>query len=84
MLHNALGPAAAAVSAALMSLGGGIPERVALALHGGTCWACLTGDECDGGPSDDDCALAYAFSSTLEVLAVQAEPSFRAHSRNRG
>ena len=84
MLHHALGPAAAAVSAALMSLGGGDIEAVAVAIHWGTCWECLIGEVCDGGPSDDDRAFAYAFASTLEVLAVQAEPSLRAHDRNCG
>ena len=82
MLYHALGPAAATVSAALVSLGGCDADAVAAAIHWGTCWDCLIGELCDAGPSDDDRAFAHAFTSTLEILAVQAEPSTRAHADN--
>jgi hypothetical protein len=85
MRHKHLGQAFAAVSAALVSLGGADPERVAAALHGGTCWECLTGDgDCDGRPSDDDRAFAHAFAQTLEVFSELAAPSFRAFDGNQG
>lgn len=77
-----IGPAFAATAAALVSLGGSDPAKVAAALHGGLCLACRSGGCCANPPSEDEEAYAFAFVSTLEVLAGEAPASSRAYRDN--
>lgn len=72
-----LTPVIATLADTMCALGADDPEAIARAIHTAECLRCLTLDDefpCDGDPDEVQCAMAHAFTISLALLAIQAEP----------